>query len=384
MKKIICMGDILYHSQEFNKKSITWIYDMFLPIIKDAISSNIEITFDILDNNGNSFSQDYFYKLNERRNLAIGYNIYNISNFNQKQIEYLQTFFNENTIILGMELYRPLCDLLSSFGCKIIDFAYNSYKLFDDIAFAIYSNDINVYNALLKYQVPQEKFYYYANYWKVFMKHNNMIQDSDIKENSVLFIGQTLKDKSVQKEGIFLNVTNYTNKLKELSEQYSAIYYLPHPYLRNNRQVVYKYVNNSPYIQLIKNRSTYGLLASDKISKVVGISTSVLYEAKYFGKDVEYLYKPLFNIDVPFEDYSYVSITEDCWNPKFWADILEPICDINKNVKNINHFKNAHNKIRNVRDIYWGYAQLDPLRRQPKLYDSIKNLYFDFVALLKK
>ena len=384
MKKIICMGDILYHSENFNKSSITWIYKMFLPIIKDALSSNVEITFDITNDIGEKFSQEYFYKLNGGRNLSRSYNTYKITDFNNAQIDYLKTFFNLFVIVFGMELYIPFCDLLTSFGCKVVDFAYNSYKLFDDICFAVYANDINMYNALLKYQVPQEKFYYYANYWKLFMEHNRMIQDSDLKDNSVLFIGQTLKDNSVEKDGIFLNVSNYTEKLRELSDKYSAIYYLPHPYMRRNRQVVYNYVNKSPYIELIKNRSTYGVLASDKIKKVVGISTSVLYEAKYFDKEVEYLYKPLFNIDVPFEEHSYVSIYEDCWNPKFWADLLESVCDVNKNVKNVNHFKGANNKIRNVRDIYWGYAQLDPIKRLPSIKDSIKNLYFEFMALVRK
>lgn len=383
MKKIICVGDFLYNSENQYKTTLTWLFELFQPIISNVIN-NAEITFDIINKDLLKFSREHFFQLNGQTSLNNSYNQYNVEDFNENQIDYLKQFFDENTIVLGFELYKPLTILLSTLGCTVIDFAFHSYKLFDDLAFGISTTNKEIYNKLLKYQIPQEKFYYYANYWKIFMKHNKLIQDDDIKENSVLFIGQTLKDKSVEKDGKFLNVTDFTDKINELAKQYNAVYYLPHPYMNRNRQIVYNYIKRNPNIELIKNRSTYGLLASNKVKKVVAISTSVLYEAQYFGKEIEYLYKPLFNIDAPFEEHSYVSIHEDYWNPKFWADILSPVCDVKNEVKDINYFKGANNKLRNIRDLYWGYSQLDPLRRQPKLYDSIKNLYFDFVALFKK
>ena len=232
----------------------------------------------------------------------------------------------------------------------------------------------------MQYQIPQKKFYYYANYWKVFMQQNNMVQDNDLENNAALFIGQTLVDKSVAKDGIFLNVTNYEDKLKELNDKYTKIYYLPHPYLGKARKYIYNWIKKSPYIELLDNRSTYGLLASDKIKKVVGISTSVLYEAQYFNKEVEYLYKPLFNIDVPFEEYSYVSILDDYFNPKFWADILSPVLAVREDVENINYFAPLHNKMRNIQNQYWGYAQLDPIKRVPNLEQSIRNVYLKYLA----
>lgn len=383
MKKIICVGDFLYNSEKQYKTSLTWLFELFQPIMSSVLC-NAEITFEIVDGDNSKFSREYFFYLAGQTKLSKSYNQYDIKNFNKQQLSYLKQFFNENTIILGFELYKPLSVLLASFGCTVIDFAFHSYKLFDDLAFGISTTNKDIYTQLLKYQVPKERFYYYANYWKVFMKHNKIIQDNDLKENAVLFIGQTLKDKSVEKDGKFLNVTDFTDKITELAKQYGSVYYLPHPYMNRNRHIVYNYLKNNSNIELIKNRSTYGLLASDKIKKVVGISTSVLYEAQYFNKEIEYLYKPLFNIDVPFEEHSYVSIFEDYWNPKFWADILAPVCEVKKDVKDINYFKGTNNKLRNIRDLYWGYSQLDPLRRLPNLQDSIKNSFFDFIAMFKK
>ncbi len=382
MKKIICTGDFIYNSREKYLKFHSWIFKLFIPIIKESLNTGVDITFDIKDNIGEYFSREYFYNLANQTNIKDCHNIYNIDNFTDEQIDYLKKFFTPETIILGMEIYKPLCDLLTSFGCQIIDMAFNSYKLFDDLSLCFYTNNKEIYNKLVKYQIPQDKYYFYANYWKVFMENNNMIQDNDIEENSVLFIGQTLLDKSVEKNGKFLNVIDFEEKLKELSQNYSKIYYLPHPYLGKKRKLIYDWVKNSPYIELLTNRSTYGLLASDKIKKVVGISTSVLYEAQYFDKEIEYLYKPLFNIDASFEEHSYVSLLYDYFNPKFWADILSPICEIRKGIKDVNYFENAHNKMRNVHNDYWGYAQLDPIKRIPNTYDSIRQFWIRYIAPL--
>ena len=69
-----------------------------------------------------------------------------------------------------------------------------------------------------------------------------MVKDNDLEEHCVLFIGQTLKDKSVEKNGIYLNVTHFENKLKELSKQYSKIYYIPHPGLGKKRKIIYDFI----------------------------------------------------------------------------------------------------------------------------------------------
>ena len=382
MKRIIFTGDFLYHSYEHMQSTSYWFFALTLPVIKQAIGINIDIGFKLIDDNGEEFSRRTFYELGGLKDVKYNYQAYNTETFNDDQIRYLKRFITKDTIIIGFELYEKLVKFLTKFGCTVIDFAFHSYKLFDDLSFGVATNDKNIYEHLITYQISQEQFYFYANYWKVFMQMQGMVKDKKLDDNSALFIGQTLLDKSVDKDGIYLNVTHFESKIKELSEQYSKVYYIPHPYLGRKRKIIYDFVKKCPYIELLGNCSTYGLLASDKVKKVVAISTSVLYEAKYFGKEIEYLYKPLFNIDVPFEEYSYVSIYEDYFNPKFWADILSPVCDVKKDVKDINYFKGSSNKLRNIANLYWGYAQLDPIKRIPSVKESIKGLYRQYIAPL--
>lgn len=220
MKKILFMDDILFHQIDYKTKGVMLYQKLFKPFIKSVVG-DIPITFDVTNKKEEFFNRELFFKLGGKDNSKYRYNSYNIKEFNQTQIEYLSSFFNENTIIIGFELYSKFADLLSNFGCKIIDMAYHPYKLFDDLTFGFYTNDINIHNQLLKYQIPRDKFEYYTNYWKVFMECNGMIQDEDLEENSVLFIGQTLLDKSVDDNGKFLNVTDYEEKFKGGNNVYS-------------------------------------------------------------------------------------------------------------------------------------------------------------------
>lgn len=380
--KIIFTGDFLYNSKEHNDKYSLWMFKIFYPIIKDCLSENVEIVFNEIANDKEKFSREKFFALNDIFNLRENYQVYYERELNEKQLNYLSSFFNKDTIVIGFELYNEIPSILTKFGVTVIDFAFHSYKLFDDLLFGISTNKREIYDNLIKYQVKPEQFYYYANYWKTFMQYNNMVKDEKLEDNCAIFVGQTLQDRSVEKDGIYLNISHYEDKLMELKKEYSKIYYLPHPYLWKNCKEFFKYLRHCPYINILKNNTTYGLLASDKVKKVVGISTSVLYEAQYFNKEIEYLYKPLFNIDAPFEAHSYVSVYEDYWNPKFWADILSPVCEIKKDVKNINYFKGTTNKLRNIRDLYWGYKDLDPIKRIPNFEEALKRLYVKYISQL--
>ena len=46
MQKIICMGDIFFHSIERLNKISLWVQKLFFPMIKDAIDDNVYLTFD--------------------------------------------------------------------------------------------------------------------------------------------------------------------------------------------------------------------------------------------------------------------------------------------------------------------------------------------------
>ena len=167
-----------------------------------------------------------------------------------------------------------------------------------------------------------------------------------------------MRDKSTDRDGTFLNILHFKKRMEELSKDYSKIYYLAHPYASKNQEIE-NYIMETPYIKKITDIATYQMLALEKIKKVVSISSSVLYEAQFFKKEVEYLYKPLHNIDGKFEDDTWVSIYQDYFNPIFWKDIFGPFMKVNENCKDGNWFFESKDKMRNIGDLYFGYSAFD-------------------------
>ena len=92
MKKIICTGDFIYSSREKYLKFHSWIFKLFIPIIKESLNTGVDITFDIKDNTGEYFSREYFYNLANQTNIKDCHNIYNIDNFTDEQIDMTYLF----------------------------------------------------------------------------------------------------------------------------------------------------------------------------------------------------------------------------------------------------------------------------------------------------
>ena len=352
MKRIIFTHDFLVHSFSNNPTNHFWFVELFKNLILD--STKIEVLS--LDKIG--FSRDEFFKLSGIRNIASSYYNYDISKVTQESINYLKHFIDEDTLIIGVEIALDLRNILDKLGITFINFWFASYKLFDDIHFMINTNNLKIYEKLQNYKIPKEQFYFYANYWKIYIREQKLMNDNFLKDNSVLFAGQALIDKSIERNGEFLNILNFKDRLEQLSTQYDKIYYISHPSSCDNNDIN-KFINSTTYIEKISNIPTYYLLTSDKIKKVIGVSSSVLYEAQFFSKDVEYLYKSFFDIDSDFGLNTFINVYNDYFNPYFWSDILSPIINTDKNVLNKILFFNDKNMIRNIRDLYWGYSYLD-------------------------
>lgn len=377
INKIVFVWDFLYNSADYPLTYHGHIANTFKELIR--LSTGIEICElrTLKNNQGEIFSRGKFYQLSGYNEIEYKYFSYDINKISDSSIQYLNSFIDENTFVLGHELGLDLRKILDNLNINFLNTWDHSWKLFDDGFLMINTNNENMFNKLLKYKVPPERFYFYADYWKSYVEEKHELNYlGNLEDNSCLFVGQILKDKSIDKDGVFLNILHFKERMQELSMQYSKIYYIPHPALVSNQELE-DYLEQTEYIQKLLNTSTYHLLMSDKIKKVVGISSSVLYEAQFFRKDVEYLYQPLFEIDGDYGLNTFISVFEDYYNPYFWSDVLGEIMPTNKNVENKIYFYNIDNKFRNIRHWYYGYGWFSEMERTRYL---IKPNHFDEIA----
>jgi len=353
---IIFTHDFLYHDAAHAPTYHWWAIDLLNPVIENAVHKRVKPLCQLTNRHGETFSRDQFYALSGITDQTLAYYHYEISKIKPASIDYLKSFIDEKTFVIGIELGLELKNILTALKIPFLNLWFHSWKLFDDAFFMFNTNDADVFRVLKKYQVPREKFVFYAHYWKIWTQQRNHHPDDDgLVPDCAVFIGQTLRDKSTDFNGRYLNILDYKDRLETLSHQYSKIYYLPHPYVEANQQIE-EYINNTPYIQELKNMPTYQVLMSDKVKKVMGISSSVLYEAQFWDKEVEYLYKPLFNIDQKFEDDTFISIYQDYFRPVFWSEILAKFFQVNNQPINSCLFFDGENKFRNIKDLYYGYA----------------------------
>jgi hypothetical protein len=80
-------------------------------------------------------------------------------------------------------------------------------------------------------------------------------------------------------------------------------------------KIILKGLKEIKNIKYLENINTYHLLSKKEIKMLIGISSSVLFEAKYFGKKTHYLYKPVL-------DNSYTMIYKHFYKSSFWTNIL--------------------------------------------------------------
>jgi hypothetical protein len=302
-----------------------------------------------------NFSRKTFYELSKISNPSKSYFRFS-TKISEESKNYLKQSIG-NSLIFGFELEEKLKNLLSEIGVTYVNSWIHPFKLLDDLALVFESNDKEIEGKILKFSQPREKLEFYALYWKE--RINKSLKKLKIPENSLLLIGQSENDQSLVCGDKMLSFNDYQEEISILKSQYNIIY-APHPSNvdRFGRLTLKKRPNLKKFIKQNNPKviigSTYQILSSDNVVAVRAISSSVISESKYFGKDSQYLFQPLFN--------DSVCIMHDYFFPEFWNEILglKPLDSLNYKIR----FDSPHNKVRDMvknGKLYWGYKNLDHL-----------------------
>lgn len=320
--RIVYSNDFLFHGQEeypavFHKE----FFSLVSIVIEEASGVKPVSISQCADRNGDRFSRKRFFELSGIGDPAPMYFLYDINRISAESWEYFSSFFDAETFFVGMEFGLELREKLTGLGITYVNFWFHPFKLLGDAFFLVGTNSASVFAELEKFKVCRARMRVHGEYYAQLAMRKHFSDSLPLEDNSCLFVGQTYQDKSIADNGKYLNITDYPQRIDELSAQYSKIYYVPHPLAGKNDDVD-AFIAARPYIKVLAGTPTYYLLASPKIQKVVALSSSVLYEAEFFGKDTEYLFRPLFDIDGEFSLNAFVSIYQDYFGPMFWRSVL--------------------------------------------------------------
>lgn len=226
---------------------------------------------------------------------------------------------------------------------QVINISIHPVRFADDIFFNFETNDNNLSKRLKKYEVDYNLFYHYADMVKATCLKS--VKNAKIKENSLVLVGQTSMDRVVFDGEKYLSLIDFIKDIKELSSRYDHVYFKPHPYSKNNKKIIKILKKHIPNISTILD-NIYHIMSNDRVKHIAGLNSSVLYEAKYFNKEVTFFYKPYFNFTT-----NDIGIYGDYFDSSFWSNILEIE---NKNIK----FPFIQNRLRKILNDFWGYNEI--------------------------
>ena len=226
---------------------------------------------------------------------------------------------------------------------KVLNLSIHPLRFADDIFFNFETNDDELKDKIKKYEVNYDIFYSYADIVKA--TYLKTVKKNTIKENSLLLIGQTERDKVIFDGSRYLSLLDYIEEIKNISNDYETVYFKPHPYAKNNKQIFRALKNESLNLEIIYD-NIYHLLSNDNIKHIVGLNSSVLYEAKYFRKEATFLFEHIF--DIGGKD---IGVYGDYWSSAFWSDIL----DIEDKHIALPFFPN---RLRKSLNDFWGYNEI--------------------------
>ncbi len=387
--RIVCITDILMHDYSQLGTNHQWFFKLVEYQIRSITNLPYVLWRDIVSFDSDGFKRHHFFKLSGISKISAQYFIYDADKVSEHSYNYLTQFISKEDIVIGMEMSASLCAVLDRIGITYINVAIHPFKLLDDIVLLFNSNNMKVNKALQIYALSEEKLYMQANYWCAKLQDIEMREKrlAKLSDNSAIFIAQTSKDQSLVSNGKMLSILDFEEKIIDIQHKYSQLYYIPHP-IEYPGKAIKNFLQKRKIIKL-DNINTYALLSADAVSYVFGISSSVLYEAQFFGKKADYLYKPLYNICSSGDDKNiegaFISVYNEYLHSKFWSDILGTIYKTKTGL--LITPETTINRVRDIRDMYWNFSSLDAIAYRTylgKLYNKIQQHVSGYIRKMRR
>lgn len=360
--RIIVSGDLLRTKQvgemyeNFHLKRINKYFDF----LKYQLSESTTCKVEKLNTDNTDIDPKYMYELCD---LVYGgdeewLKIYDYDgNIDDLCSYYKQYIYDSLVIYIEMPLiYKRIHNKLN---IPYIDLTVHPIRFLDDNLWGISTNCPAIFDRMKQYQIDDNKFYIQANYIKAISDFNPL----KIEENAAVIIGQTNVDKALYHNGRCLSIMDFEEQIKQLGEKYSVVYYKSHPF-NHDLKKIHKFLAQFPFVKLCPSDwNAYEMLAHPNLQAVYAITSGVLYEAPYFGKEANCLHKLCFHFDYrkdcEYDEDLYLSIYGDFAYPNFWADVLAEVVET-KTISDDVKVENIPNRIRAIFNDYWSYTKLDP------------------------
>jgi hypothetical protein len=213
--------------------------------------------------------------------------------------------------------------VLTYLGIPFIDFNVHPIRFLPDVFFAVQTNSAAIFDAMKPFHLPSDTYYTWAD---LLAATAVKLPPPEVPAGAVLLIGQTNVDRSLIVNGELRNLASYSEQLPQVVGRSGAVLFKPHPY---NRTAFGLFESGLPYDAIHwASANVYTLMANPEVRRIIGISSSVLAEARYFDKEATALTPLPFSIPETAGRArlgEHLSIYDDCFDADFWRTILSPL-----------------------------------------------------------
>lgn len=355
-KKIILSSDFLATSTLEQRSNLRWLRHLFIGPIERAIGArNVVKTLSWLPDI--TWDRNEFFRLS---NIPVDQSVrqiyYSASDISEASRAYLLAALGEDSLVIGYELSEATRTILTDCGIAYIDIWLHPVRYLDDLLFGIRSNRVEYNEIFAHYEYPEENCYIYADLLRIQNYRGFRRFSNTLSPGSSLFIGQTLQDKAIASPDGMLTILNFQDRFMDIARTSSHVYYSRHPFVKSGDEACLAFVNGLDNTSLTQT-PVYHLLAADEVETVASVSSSVVTEARYFGKKTIYFYKPPVPVYGAAEN-SYYSLMHHYLFADFWRAVFTTDAGLARATCG-RTLPAPKDKIRDILSWYWGYREID-------------------------
>jgi len=322
-EKIIFTGNTLRFTPPFNTHTnqiinINWLSNLLSPIFLSCLDIPTKtIVWDFNTKfDSRKIYEMYGLKLTERSYAELLNKAPN-----ENLLQYMSDFFSGH-IVVGFEIPNIFIECFSRLNINYIDIVLAPWRFLPDMTFGLRTNQQYWFKQIWNNRLDDYSLYCHAGLLSAQISRS---QKKHYQDNSALFAGQVPNDVSLLKNGKFISLEQFDDKISELAKKYKQLYYKPHPcvssgVIRKQRNYLKKF---GKIVEV--NDNIYFLLAHEQIRGYYALTSSITKEAKYFGRHGESLsdYPFKYIEDGSFDHTSYIPVYTKILQPTFWANIFE-------------------------------------------------------------
>jgi hypothetical protein len=273
--------------------------------------------------------------------------------FNAETLFFIEKVF-DRSLVVAFEMADSFKHALTHLGIPFVDVNLHPIRFLPDVFFAVQTNSLGIFEAMRRFHMPAAEYYDWAD---LLSAAAVKLPRVTVAPNSTLLIGQTNVDRSLIFDGQLRNLADYAPVLLPLLGPDGTVLFKPHPY---NPTGFGLFESGMPFGAVSwTGANIYALLPHEHLDHVIGVSSSVLAEAPYFGKRVTVLAALPFNIPDTADEArpgQHLSIYDACFDVDFWREVLSPV--VPTTAATGHRFRRPPNTLRLSLRNFWGFNEV--------------------------